>query len=145
MEELMELKTYIEQKDYAAALQLIGEMEEMSRDDKINKTVSFLEILLIHLIKQAAENRTSRSWELSIANAVGHIQQTNKRRKAGGLYLTEDDLRDAINEAYPMALRRAAAEAFEGIFTAKELAAKIHVAEIKEKTLEMILHDLPQD
>ena len=46
MEELFELRSYIEQGRYAEALNLIGEMEEMSRDDKISKIASFLEILL---------------------------------------------------------------------------------------------------
>lgn len=52
MEELLELRSYIEQGRYADALVLIGEMEEMSRDEKINKIESFLQILLLHLIKQ---------------------------------------------------------------------------------------------
>ena len=62
MDELLELRTHIEQGRYAEALTLIGEMEEMSRDDKINKIESFLHILLLHLIKQAVEQRTTRSW-----------------------------------------------------------------------------------
>jgi len=33
MEELFELKNFVEQGKYAEALTLIGEMEEMSRDD----------------------------------------------------------------------------------------------------------------
>jgi len=37
MEELFELRTYIEGGRYADALVLLGEMEEMSREDKINK------------------------------------------------------------------------------------------------------------
>jgi len=61
MEELYELRSYIEQGRYADALVLLGEMEEMSRDDKINKVGSFLEILLLHLIKRHAEKRTTRS------------------------------------------------------------------------------------
>jgi pentatricopeptide repeat protein len=41
MEELFELKHYMEQGRYAEALTLIGEMEEMSRDDKMNKIESY--------------------------------------------------------------------------------------------------------
>ena len=51
MEELFELKAYIEQGQYAEALQLIEEMEEMSKDDKINKIYSLAVVLLLHLIK----------------------------------------------------------------------------------------------
>ena len=86
MEELIELKAYIEQGNYAEALNLIGEMEEMSRDDKINKIFSLAEILLIHLIKKHAEKRTTRSWDASIRNSVYRINYVNKRKKAGGYF-----------------------------------------------------------
>jgi hypothetical protein len=66
MEELLELRSYIEQQRYPEALNLIAELEEMSREDKINKIRSFAVILLLHLIKQEAEKRTTRSWDVSI-------------------------------------------------------------------------------
>jgi hypothetical protein len=50
MEELFELRRYLEQHRYTEALILLGEMEEMSKDDKINKIRSFIIILLLHLI-----------------------------------------------------------------------------------------------
>ncbi len=59
MEELLELKTYIQNEQYEDALFLIGEMEEMSRDDKITKIFSYAEILILHLIKQYASMRKS--------------------------------------------------------------------------------------
>lgn len=40
MEELNDLRVLIEKNDYVDALTLLGEMEEMSRDDKINKIFS---------------------------------------------------------------------------------------------------------
>ena len=42
MEELYELRTYIETGKYQEALLLLDEMEEMSRDDKINRISSFM-------------------------------------------------------------------------------------------------------
>lgn len=44
MEELNELRSYIEQGKYPEALVLLGEMEEMSYTDKVNKIGSFVEI-----------------------------------------------------------------------------------------------------
>ncbi|RLC15639.1 MAG: hypothetical protein DRI57_12575 [Deltaproteobacteria bacterium] len=139
MEELFELRTYIEEGRYADALVLLGEMEEMSRDDKINKIESFLEILLLHLIKQHAEKRSTRSWKVSIFNSVYQINKTNKRRKAGGYYLNADDLRDATEESYTMALKHASLEAFEGIFDETELARKVDEENIRKEALELIL------
>lgn len=139
MEELLELRTHIEQGRYAEALALIGEMEEMSRDDKIHKIESFLHILLLHLIKQQAEKRSTRSWEVSIKNAIDAVNRVNKRRKTGGYYLTADELRESIEEIYPASLRRASLEAFEGRYDESELAARIDGSEIKNKALEMVL------
>ncbi len=66
------------------------EMTEMSKDDKLNKIYSFAKILLLHLIKQRAENRTTRSWDLSIKNLVREIQRTNPWSKAKGNYCEQN-------------------------------------------------------
>ena len=138
MEELYELRSYIEQGRYADALVLLGEMEEMSRDDKINKIGSFLEILLLHLIKRHAEKRTTRSWDISIRNAVEQITFVNKRRKAGGYYLTADDLREVIAERFPTALRLASLESFEGVYDATQIAEMIDDEQIKAQAFRLI-------
>ena len=104
MEELLELRRYIEQQRYPEALDLIAEMEEMSREDKINKICSFAEILLLHLIKQAAEKRSTRSWDFSIRHATRHLARINTRRKSGGTYADEVELRTILAEAYQPAL-----------------------------------------
>ena len=85
----------------------------MSKDDKLNKIFSFGIILLLHLIKQRAEKRTTRFWDTSIFNAVQQIQRTNKRRKAGGQYLIDSELRETLEDAYPSALKGAALEALK--------------------------------
>lgn len=113
MEELLQLRDHLEHQRYAEALDLLGEMEEMSRDDKIHKIRSFIRILLIHLIKQVAEKRTTRLWDLSVRNATEEILFINKHRKAKGSYLDTETLHETISDAYPLALARAALEAAE--------------------------------
>jgi len=83
MEELLELRELLVGGNISDALLLVEEMTEMSKDDKLNKIFSFSIILLLHLIKQSAEKRSTRSWEIAIANSVKQIQRSNKRRKAG--------------------------------------------------------------
>lgn len=139
MEELLELREHIQLGRYADALDLIGEMEEMSRDDKINKIGSFAIILLLHLIKQHAEERSTRSWDVSIRNAIQQMIFTNKRRKAGGYYLNDEELRAAIEERYIIALRQASLEAFGGVYSPEELAAMVDESAIKEEALGLIL------
>src|SRR5262249_31441770 len=138
MEELLELRRYIEQQRYAEALDLITEMEEMSREDKINKIYSFAEILLLHLIQQEAEQRTTRSWDLTIRNTVRQIGRVNKRRKSGGVYLDGAELHEIIADAYQPALERAALETFEGRYDDQELGQKVNRAAIEAKALKML-------
>jgi len=138
MEELYELRAHIESGHYKEALLLLDEMEEMSRDDKINRISSFMEVLLVHLIKQAAEQRTTRSWDVSIRNALRQIARINKRRKAGGWYLTDEELSAALEEAYESALDSASLEAYEGQYTAEELCAMVDRAETIRRAFEQI-------
>lgn len=138
MDELLELREHIEQGNYVKALTLIGDMEEMSHEDKINKIGSFMEILILHLIKQHAEHRSTRSWDVSIKNAIDNIVDINKRRKAGGYYLNTEELKETIDRRYQRALRRASLEAFGGTFDDVALAEKIDQDDIKQEALKLI-------
>jgi hypothetical protein len=77
------------------------------------------------LIKQQAENRTTRSWDLSIKNAVREIQRTNQRRKVKGNYCEPSELRETLEDAYDIALDAAAAEAFEGKYESSKLGEMV--------------------
>jgi len=125
MEELLELRELLVGGNISEALLLVEEMTEMSKDDKLNKIFSFAKVLLLHLIKQQAENRTTRSWNLSIKNAVREIQRTNQRRKTKGNYCEPSELRETLADAYDIALDAAAREAFEGRYESAELGAMV--------------------
>ncbi|MBV5275668.1 MAG: DUF29 family protein [Lamprocystis purpurea] len=138
MDELLQLREHIEHGRYAEALILIGELDEMSRDDKIQKIESYLQVLLLHLIKQRVEHRTTRSWDVSIRNASDAIRRVNKRRRSGGIYLDDAELAEAIDEVLPSALRQASLEAFEGRHDEAELAAQLKIDELKQDALSII-------
>jgi hypothetical protein len=139
MEELCTLKELLLKGDIKGSLALVEELEEMSRDDKINNIRSYAVILLLHLIKQQAEKRTTRSWEVSIRNSVREIQRTNKRRKAGGYYLTTEELVETLEEAYLNALDEASLEVEEGRYEPEELEKLINKEEILNHALALIL------
>ena len=139
MEELTTLKEYIEAENYQEALRLIDELEAMSKEDKLQKIRSYLSIILVDLIKQSAEQRTTRSWDFSIRNAAREVKYINKRRKAGGYYASEDELREMVDEAYSMAIDKASLEALEGMHSEQELEAMIDVAAVKEQALAQVL------
>ncbi|AFZ48657.1 protein of unknown function DUF29 [Cyanobacterium stanieri PCC 7202] len=138
MEELLTLRQYIQQKKYDQALKLVAELEEMSKEDKLNKIYSYTVILLIHLIKQKAEKRTTRSWDFSIYNFTKEIKRINKRRKSGGFYANQEELIEILMDAFDTAIRKASLEAFEGKYSPEELLAKIDSDEIQYQALKLI-------
>jgi len=135
MEELLDLKDRLLQGDLTGSLAIVEELEEMSRDDKVSNIRSYAKILLLHLIKQQAENRTIRSWDISIRNAALEIQSKNKRRRAGGNYLSPEELRAAVEEAYEPALNAASLEVAEGIYEPATLAKMVDREAMLEQAL----------
>lgn len=145
MEELLELRHYIEQGRTVDALLLVDEMTEMAKRDKINRITTFMGLLMMHIIKQHAEKRTTPSWERTIRNATLEIRKTNKRDDAGGFYMNEMQLRSALDEYYRYALMDAASEAFGGKYSHKHLAQMIDAEAVKTQALSYIVHGIPDD
>jgi hypothetical protein len=138
MEELIQLRESIENHDLVTALQIVDELEEMSVEDKLNKIFSYMVVLLLHLIKEDAEERLTKSWKLSINNSVKQINRTNKRRKSGGYYAKKEDLIEIIGDAFELALEGAAIEAFGGTYDEQELLNLINVEQIKAKAISLL-------
>ena len=141
MEELLMLKDLLLKGDVPAALAIVEELEEMSRDDKISTVGSYAIILLIHMIKQQVENRSTASWEVSIRNSIRAIQKKNNRRKAGGYYLTLEELRIALEEAYPDAIDRASLEVEEGRYLPEELEQLVNREDLLDRAMMILPHE----
>ena len=126
MEELLDLKQLLLQGDIKGSLTLVEELEEIELKAIIDKIRSYAIILLLHLIKQQAENRTTKSWDVSICNSTREIINTNKRCKAGGYYVSSEELAEILVAAYPNALDSASLEVAEGRYESDELAAMVN-------------------
>jgi hypothetical protein len=138
MEELLELKALLLKGDIRGSLAIVEDLEEMGRKG-IAKTIrSYAVILLLHLIKQQVEQCTTRSWEVSIRNSVREIQRENQRRKLGGCYLTSEELREVLEEAYLNAIDEASLEVEEGHYDPDELAALVNQVEILNQAMQLI-------
>ncbi|MCY7349816.1 MAG: DUF29 domain-containing protein [Cytophagaceae bacterium] len=140
MEELVSLRNLMEAHRYGEALELIAEMEDMARSDIRTKIYSFIKVLLQHLMKRQAEQRSTRSWDLSVENALDQISLVNARNDAGSQYFNEEELLTLIEKAYSLALGYAAAESFEGQFTEREFAQKLNSEVLKQQALDLILN-----
>ena len=138
MDEILELRKSINEGRYADALHIIDELEEMAKEDKLDKIFSYMQILLIHLIKQNAEHRTTRSWDNSIKHSLYQIERVNKRRKSGGDYMKSEELFENLAEAFVLSLDLAAEEAFEGIYTSEQLLTKIDKNKILAEAMKKI-------
>ncbi len=125
MEELLELKALLLKGDIKGSLAIVEDLEDMSKNGTISTIRSYAVILLLHLIKQQAENRTTRSWDVSIRNSVREIQRQNKRQKVAGYYLSDQELTDTLNDAYLNALDAASLEVESGRYQSEQIEAII--------------------
>lgn len=125
MDELLELKQKLLQGDILAALAIVDELEEMSLSDKMNNIRGYAIILLKHLIKQKAENRSVKSWEVYIQNSVWEIRYRNQRWKSEECYLTNEEIYEILDSAYISAINWASLEVEEGRYEAEELEEKV--------------------
>jgi len=139
MEEILELKKLLLQNDIQGALAIVEELEEMSRDDIINEIESYAIVIMAHLIKQEVEGRTTNSWDASINNSVRRILRKNKRRRAGGCYLSNEELLAALEEVYVDAVQEASVEVRQGIYSSKELEEMLAKEDIFIKAFNMIV------
>jgi len=125
MEELETLRHYIESGDLNGALAVLDEMEAMSKEDKINRVRNYLVVLLLHMIKESIEQRTTRSWQNSIRLALHQIEHHNKRRKAGGYYVPAEDMPQLVAEAMETAISAASTEVLDGTLSPEEVEERI--------------------
>ena len=138
MEELIALRELLQKGNVSNALLMIDEMEEMSKKDILNKIRSYGIILLLHLIKQKAENRTTRSWDVSIHNLVLEIQDLNSRLYSKGNYLSDQELRESLESGFRQAINQASLEVNEGQYDARELQGIVDKQQICDRVMTAI-------
>ena len=145
MEELLEMRQLLQAGRYPEALALATEIEDMGRKGLTHNIGNYLQVLLIHLIKQQAEQRTTHSWEVSIRNAVFEITDLNARPDDRGVYLTEDEVRALLAHVWPNAVRRASLEVAEGHHTERDLFLLLDFTTIQEQALRLLYSPTDSD
>jgi len=139
MEELLALKDLLLKGDLPGSLAIVEELEEMSKKDIINNIRSFAVILLLHLIKQQVENRSTGSGEVSIRNSVLEIQELNLRPQSKGFYLDSEDLRLTLEKAFRQAINKASLEIDAERYEVRVLEQMVDREEILDRALALIL------
>ncbi len=97
-QELIDLRNNILQGRYAEALEIVDELEGMSKQAILRNIQSYLKILLIHLIKNQVEQRLTASWVASIRNAIREIKKINLKDNKKSYYVNEYEWTNLIEE-----------------------------------------------
>lgn len=138
MEELLELKELLINGEVESALLLVGDLEEMGKKGVARNIRSYAKVLLLHLVKQQAEKRTTKSWDTSIRNAVREIKDVNARPKSKGTYLSDEELYETISAARDSAIDEAAIQCCEGAYEAWQIKEMVDENELIEKAYGMV-------
>lgn len=123
-QELIELRNSILEGRYVDALVIVDELEGMSKQAILRHIQSYLNILLIHLIKNKIEQRLTDSWVNSIRNSIREIKKLNIKENKTSYYINQDEWETFIDEeVIEDAIADASLEVFNGKYTRSQLSA----------------------
>jgi hypothetical protein len=125
VQELVDLRSSIVEGRYEEALEIIDELEGMSKAAILRNIDSYLVRLLVHLIKNQIEQRLTKSWAISIVDSVRQIQKLNLKDIKKSYYIKADEWQSYLEEAIAAAVRPASLEVLEGQLKTKEVKARI--------------------
>jgi hypothetical protein len=133
-QELIDLRNSILEQRYSDALSLVDELEGMSKKAILRQIKAFLNVLLIHLIKNAIEQRLTNSWAASIRNAVVEIQDINLKENKKSYYINVDEWENLILEdIIEKAIADASEEVFNGAYNQFQLKEMIDQTDLITK------------
>ena len=138
VQELIDLRQSIVEGRYQDALNIVDELEGMSKQAILRNIESFLVRLLIHLIKNQVEKRLTNSWAASISDSVRQIKKLNLKDNKKSYYLRQDDWDEYLAEAFEMAILEASIEVSGGIYTAIQLEEIVNKKQVIETALSLI-------
>ncbi len=122
-QELIDLRVSILEGRYTDALAIVDELDGMSKQAILRQIQSFLNVLLIHLIKNQVEQRLTGSWANSIRNSIREIKKANIKDNKTSYYINSDEWEIFIEEeVIEDAIAESAEEAFDGVYTQFQLA-----------------------
>lgn len=147
-QELIELRQSILEHRYDDALEIIDDLEEMSKQATLRKIEAFLVRLCIHLIKNKIEQRLTNSWIASISDSVIQIAKLNIKANQKSYYIKADDWSEYLEEAVAIAIRPASAEIFAGTLKPSQVSQRLNretLINIAQQILDLTYKYYPKD
>ena len=129
-QELMELRQSILEGRYDDALEIVDDLEDMSKQGTLRKIEAFLVRLVIHLIKNQLEQRLTNSWIASISDSVIQIAKLNIKDNQKSYYIKSDEWGEYLAESVEMAIRPASAEIFGGTLKSSQVSQRLNREEL---------------
>ncbi|NCJ07455.1 DUF29 family protein [Synechococcales cyanobacterium C] len=147
-QELLDLRLSIVEGRYDDALEIVDELEEMSKQSILRNIESFLVRLLVHLIKNQLEERLTNSWVASISDSILRIQKLNLKANKASYYINLNEWSPLLEEALEGAIAPASVEALGGKLTPMQLSEQVNREQLiatAQQLLELIYHYSAKD
>ncbi|MBW4613700.1 MAG: DUF29 family protein [Desmonostoc vinosum HA7617-LM4] len=125
-QELIDLKQSILEGRYHDALEIIDDLEEMSKQATLRKIEAFLVRLCIHLMKNQIEQRLTNSGIASISDSVIQIAKLNVKSNQKSYFIQADEWQEYLEEAIEIAIRPASVEIFEGSLKPSQVSQRLN-------------------
>ena len=121
-QELLDLRASILEGRLVDALEIVDELEGMSKQAILRNIESFLSRLLVHLIKNQVEKRLTNSWVASISDSIRQIQKLNLKDNKTSHYVKPDDWESMLEDEFDGAVDAASIEVRNGLYNPFQLA-----------------------
>jgi hypothetical protein len=125
VQELIDLRTCIEEQRYDEALMIVDELEGMGKQAILRNIQSYLLRLLIHLIKNQIEQRLTNSWAASIRGSIREINKLNIKDNKKSYYIQQHEWKNWLEEILEDAIRDASVEVMNGSYTPFQLSEMV--------------------
>ncbi|MGB7412755.1 MAG: DUF29 family protein [Thermosynechococcaceae cyanobacterium] len=129
-QELLDLKLSIVERRYDDALELVDELEDMSKQAILRNIESFLVRLMVNLLKNEMEQRLTNSWVASISDSIVKIKKLNLKGNKISYYVNSDEWLPLLEEAVEVAIAPASVEILNGQLNALQLSRQVNRASV---------------
>ncbi|MEH1997680.1 MAG: DUF29 family protein [Nostoc sp.] len=130
-QELIDLKKSILEGRYVDALAIVDELEGMSKQAILRNIQAYLNVLLIHLIKNQVEQRLTGLWAASIRNSIREIKKLNIKDNKTSYYINLNEWESLMEEeVIEDAIADACDEVMNGKFTRSQLSGMLEKSQI---------------
>ncbi|MEH2416121.1 DUF29 family protein [Nostoc sp.] len=137
-QELIDLRTCIQEGRYADALVIVDELEGMSKQAILRNIQAYLRILLIHLIKNQVEQRLTSYWVAFIRNSLIEIKKLNLKDNKKSYYINLKEWDSYIEDEIEVAVGDASVEVLNGMYNEFQLAGMVDKNQIIQTVLKLL-------